>query len=39
MLEELVSRAVELASKVEEDPHWRGLPDPEPLSMIRQGAY
>ncbi|MEM2298893.1 MAG: metallopeptidase TldD-related protein [Thermofilaceae archaeon] len=30
VLEELVSRAVELASKVEEDPHWRGLPDPEP---------
>lgn len=30
VLEELVARAVELASKAEEDPHWRGLPDPEP---------
>ncbi len=30
VLEELVARAVEMASRAEEDPHWRGLPDPEP---------
>lgn len=30
VLEELVKRAVELAASAEEDPHWRGLPDPEP---------
>jgi PmbA protein len=30
VLEDAVRRAVEMAAKAEEDPHWRGLPDPEP---------
>lgn len=30
VLEDIVRKAVELASKAEEDPHWNGLPDPEP---------
>ena len=29
VLEDAVRRAVEMAVKAEEDPHWRGLPDPE----------
>jgi PmbA protein len=29
VLEDAVRRAVEMAAKAEEDPHWRGLPDPE----------
>jgi len=29
VLEDTVRRAVEMAAKAEEDPHWRGLPDPE----------
>jgi PmbA protein len=28
-LEKIVSKAVEMAEKAEEDPHWEGLPDPE----------
>lgn len=30
VLEDAVRRAVEMAAKAEEDPHWRGLPDPQP---------
>ena len=29
VLEDAVKRAVDMAAKAEEDPHWKGLPDPE----------
>ncbi len=32
VLEDVIRRVVELASKAEEDPHWGGLPDPEPAT-------
>lgn len=32
ILEKTIARSVEMARKAEEDPHWEGLPDPEPPS-------